>query len=195
MINSKKLFIAVLAGFCLPVFAEQEPVDAPEEQQHIESQTEPQTESQTELKTEPPSVASLAQSTQELNRDLLILEEELLFPTHTQVAVFVSMDVGHYFRLDSVKLKIDGKVVASYLYTEQQVQALYQGGVQRLYLGNLKSGEHEISAFFTGEGPNGRAYKRAATVTLDKGTDAKQLELKITDSRAKQQPEFDIREW
>ena len=141
------------------------------------------------------TVADLTQSVQELNRDLLILEEELLFPTHTQVAIFVSMDVGSYFRLDSLKLKIDDKLVASYLYTEQQVKALYQGGVQRLYLGNLKSGNHEISAFFTGEGPNGRAYKRGATVTLEKGDQAKQLELRITDSTAKQQPEFDIREW
>lgn len=141
------------------------------------------------------TVADLTQNVQELNRDLLILEEELLFPTHTQVAVFVSMDVGHYFRLDSLKLKIDDKLVASYLYTEQQVQALYQGGVQRLYLGNLKTGDHEISAFFTGEGPNGRAYKRGATITLEKGTEAAQLELSITDSASKQQPEFDIRQW
>lgn len=140
-------------------------------------------------------VANLKQSVQELNRDLLILEEELLFPSNTQVAVFVSMDVGTYFRLDSLKLKIDGDMVASYLYTQAQVDALYRGGVQRLYLGNLKSGDHEITAFFTGEGPNGRDYKRAATVTLNKGTQPKQLELRITDSTAKQQPEFEIREW
>ncbi|MCV6604349.1 MAG: AraC family transcriptional regulator [Porticoccaceae bacterium] len=173
----------MLTGVCLPVLADVVP-----EQEAITPPTE-------EAAAEPQSVADLTQSVQELNRDLLILEEELLFPTHTQVAVFVSMDVGHYFRLDSVKLKIDDDMVASYLYTDQQAQALYQGGVQRLYLGNIKSGDHEISAFFTGEGPNGRAYKRGATVTLNKGTDAKQLELKITDSSAKQQPEFEIREW
>ena len=32
-----------------------------------------------------------------LNRDLLVLEEELLFPASTQVALFVSMDVGKLF--------------------------------------------------------------------------------------------------
>ncbi|MGS2722958.1 AraC family transcriptional regulator [Porticoccus sp. GXU_MW_L64] len=177
----------LLAGLYLPALA-QEPLS--------EASAETSNETSAEAPaSEPETVADLTQSVQELNRDLLILEEELLFPTHTQVAVFVSMDVGHYFRLDSVKLKIDDDMVASYLYTDQQAEALYQGGVQRLYLGNIKSGDHEISAFFTGEGPNGRAYKRGATMTLNKGTEAKQLELKITDSSAKQQPEFEIREW
>ena len=42
-----------------------------------------------------------------LNRDLLVLEEELLFPAGTQVAVFVSMDVGKLFELESVQIKLD----------------------------------------------------------------------------------------
>ena len=35
-----------------------------------------------------------------LNRELFLLEEELLFPANTQIAVFVSMDVGEFFALD-----------------------------------------------------------------------------------------------
>ena len=38
-----------------------------------------------------------------------LLEEELLFPANSQVAFFLSMDVGEYFALDSVNIKIDGK--------------------------------------------------------------------------------------
>ena len=89
-----------------------------------------------------------------LNRDLLVLEEELLFPANTQVALFVSMDVGKLFELDSVQIKLDDKVVTNYLYTPLEVQALHRGGVQRVYLGNLKPGTHEIVAFFTGGGPH-----------------------------------------
>ena len=63
-----------------------------------------------------------------LKRDLFVLEEELLYPANTQVAVFVSMDVGELFDLDSLELKMDGKSVASYLYTEREVEALRQGG-------------------------------------------------------------------
>jgi hypothetical protein len=130
-----------------------------------------------------------------LNRDLLVLEEELLFPANTQVALFVSMDVGKLFELDSVQIKLDDKLVANYLYTPGEVKALHRGGVQRVYLGNLRAGEHELVATFTGGGPHFRDYKRGATVKFDKGTDAKYIELRIKDSAAKLQPEFDVRIW
>lgn len=131
----------------------------------------------------------------DLNRDLLILEEELLFPANTQVVVFVSLDVGEYFRLDAVKLEIDDELVASHLYTDSQQDALSRGGIQRLYIGNLKTGAHEITAFFTGMGPDDREYKRAASTTLEKGQDPQMLELRIQDSTANMQPEFDFKEW
>ena len=107
----------------------------------------------------------------------------------------MSMDVGKLFELDSVQLKLDDKVVASYLYTPLEVQALHRGGVQRVYLGNLRTGPHELVAFFTGKGPHDRDYKRGATVKFDKGTDAKYIELRIQDSLVKLQPEFDVKQW
>lgn len=130
-----------------------------------------------------------------LNRDLLVLEEELLFPANTQVAVFVSMDVGKLFGLDSVQVKLDDKVVANYLYTPAEVQALHRGGVQRIYLGNLRAGEHELVAFFTGGGPHGRDYKRGATLKFDKGAEPKYIELQIKDDAGKLQPEFAVKVW
>jgi len=130
-----------------------------------------------------------------LNRDLLVLEEELLFPAGTQLAVFLSMDVGKLFALDSVQLKLDDKVVANYLYTPREIEALHRGGVQRLYLGNLRAGEHSLVAFFTGKGPHERDYKRGATLKIDKGTDPKYIELQIKDSLGKLQPEFDVKVW
>ena len=130
-----------------------------------------------------------------LNRDLLVLEEELLFPANTQVALFVSMDVGKMFELDSVQIKLDDKVIAAYLYTPLEVAALHRGGVQRVWLGNLKTGEHELVAYFTGKGPHDRDYKRGATVKFEKGTEAKYIELRIKDSMGKLQPEFDVKLW
>ena len=130
-----------------------------------------------------------------LNRDLMVLEEELLFPASTQVALFVSMDVGKLFELDSVQIRLDDKLVANHLYTPLEVQALHRGGVQRVYLGNLKSGNHEIVAFFTGGGPHERDYKRGTTIKFDKGTGARYVELRIKDSLGKLQPEFDVKVW
>jgi hypothetical protein len=130
-----------------------------------------------------------------LNRDLLVLEEELLFPANTQVAVFVSMDVGKLFELGSVQVKLDDKVIANYLYTPAEVKALHRGGVQRMYLGNLKTGTHELVALFTGGGPHFRDYKRGANIKFDKTTEPKYIELRIKDSTGKLQPEFEVKVW
>ncbi len=131
----------------------------------------------------------------DLNRELFMLEEELLFPANTQVAVFVSMDVGEFFALDSVQLKVDGREVANYLYTEREAEALLKGGVHRVYLGNLKVGEHELVAVFTGQGPNTREYRRGASLQFTKAIGAKYLELKITDRQRRAQPEFEVKDW
>lgn len=139
-------------------------------------------------------VESLKESVLTLNRDLLILEEELLYPASSQVAVYVSMDLGAYFALDAIKLEIDNKLVASELYTDKQTKALFRGGVQRLYLGNLKAGEHEISAFFTGRGPQ-QDYKRGAKLVINKDQEPVVLELRIVDSSAQLQPVFEIKQW
>ncbi len=130
-----------------------------------------------------------------LNRDLLVLEEELLFPAGTQVALFVSMDVGKLFELESVQIKLDDKVIATHLYTPLEVQALHRGGVQRVFVGNLKAGKHQIAAFFTGRGPHERDYKRGTTLEFDKGTEPRYIELRIKDKLAKLQPEFEVKVW
>jgi hypothetical protein len=140
-------------------------------------------------------IQGLKKDVVDLNKDLFVLEEELLFPANTQVAVFLSMDVGDFFSLDSVQLKIDQKEVINYLYTPREVDALLKGGVQRLYVGNLKVGPHELVAFFNGKGPNDRAYKRGASLRFEKGVGAKYLELKIDDRQKKLQPEFEIKDW
>ena len=140
-------------------------------------------------------VQNLKNEVLELNRELFLLEEELLFPANTQVSVFVSMDIGEFFALDSVQLKLDGKAVSNYLYTEREVEAMYRGGVHRLYLGNLKAGSHQLVAIFTGTGPHGRNYRRGATLDFDKNIGTKFVELQISDRQIKQQPEFLVREW
>ena len=141
------------------------------------------------------SIQSLKEDVIALNRDLFILEEELLYPSNTQVAVFVSLDVGKFFSLDSVQLKVDDKVVTNYLYTEREVEALHRGGIQRLYMGNLKAGEHELVAIYTGKGPNGRDYRRGASHVVNKTLGAKFVEIKIVDNPSSEQPDFSIREW
>lgn len=136
-------------------------------------------------------IETLKQAMVNLNRDLFILEEDLLFPSSTQVAVYLAMDVGEYFALDAVELRINGELSTHYLYTDRQVNALFRGGVQRLYLGNVNQGEHELSAYFVGKGPHNREYKRAVSIRFSKDEDPVAIELMVKDSSSKQQPVFE----
>jgi hypothetical protein len=159
------------------------------------AQQSEEADSREEFRSIDQDVQALKKEVLDLNRDLFLLEEELLFPANSQVAFFVSLDVGEYFELDSINIKIDGKEVANYLYTVREADALIRGGVQRVHMANLKTGEHELVAIFTGKGPNVRDYRRGATLNFNKGIGAKYVELEITDRIRKQQPEFVIKEW
>lgn len=131
----------------------------------------------------------------QLNRELFILEEDLLFPASTQIALFVSVDTGTFFAIDSVEVKINDKEVAGFLYTERQRKALEQGGIQKLYLGNLKMGEHQLTAIFTGIDTEGRMVKRAAEYLFEKDDDSLMIELKVVDNTASNRSEVIVEEW
>lgn len=148
-----------------------------------------------ELRSLDSQIQSLKKEVLDLNRDLFILEEELLFPSNTQVSVFLSLDIGTLFQLDSVQLKLNNKVVANHLYTKREIEALKRGGVQRIFTGNLPSGKHEIVAFYTGIGPNKRTYKQGSTTIIEKTGSAQYIELKISDDITSQQPTFKVKVW
>jgi len=171
------------------------PIDADSVLAEAQSMEVDEAQARAEFRSLDGDVQSLKKEVLDLNRDLFLLEEELLFPANSQVAFFISMDVGEYFDLDAVNLKIDGKDVSNYLYTEREVGALHRGGVHRMHMENLKVGDHELVAVFTGKGPNVRDYRRGATMNFNKGIGAKYVELEITDRVSKQQPEFVIKEW
>lgn len=130
-----------------------------------------------------------------LNRDLFILEEDLLFPASTQIAVFVSVDVGRFLKLDSVELKIDDNNVSGFLYTDRQRKALEQGGIQRIYLGNLKMGPHLLTAIFTGNDAEGRTVQRAISHNFDKTDETIMIELKVEDSESSYRADIKVEQW
>ena len=195
----KYISLITVLLFCLtaPVSA-QEPVDEPlDETAEIVTDETTDAELLDEAALEKASldaeIEAFKKEMLSMNRDLFILEEDLLFPANTQFSVFLSMDAGALFSLDSVQLKIDDKSIANHLYTERELAALKRGGVQRLYIGNLPSGEHEIVAIFTGVGPSGRDYRRGESVVIETTTEPQFVEFKIADDTGKEQPQFDVR--
>ena len=142
--SNRSLLIAAFLALTVLMGASAQPTPAPASSSAPASTTAPAAAAPTPTGSLDDRIQDAKSAVIRLNRDLMVLEEELLFPANTQVAIFVSMDVGKMFLLDSVRVKLDGKDVAGYLYTPAEVQALHRGGVQRLYLGNLKSGTHEL---------------------------------------------------
>ncbi|WP_019601668.1 hypothetical protein [Teredinibacter turnerae] len=141
------------------------------------------------------SIQNLKAEVITLNKDLRQMEEKLLFPSNTRYTVFVSITTGQFFKLDSIKLKIDGKLVATHVYSDKQRTAMERGGIHRLYVTNMNEGKHEITAFFNGIGQDGRPYKRAANLDFEKSIGGEFLELAIVDDGSIQEPTFTLKRW
>jgi hypothetical protein len=129
-----------------------------------------------------------------LTSELSRLEEKLLFPSNSQVSLFVSMNKDDDFRLDSIQLKLDEKIVAQHLYTFRELEALQQGGVQRLYTGNIKTGDHALVVSYIGKAPAGGEYKRSASYTVVKEVGPKFVEIKIAGPDSVEQ-DIKFRDW
>lgn len=105
----------------------------------------------------------------ELNR----LEEKLLYPSNTQVSLFVALAQTQKFRLDAVEIQIDGKSVAHHIYTFKELEGLREGGMQRIYTGNIRTGEHELRVNVLGKLESGAEYRRSESFNLSKGVGPK----------------------
>lgn len=123
----------------------------------------------------------LKQMVMELNSDLAVLEEQLLYPVDAQFTVFMATEAAGAFRLSSVELKLDGKLLTSYLYSDAENEALRRGGVQRLYLGNLKSGKYDLQADVVGIGAAGKEFRQTRQVMFEKEARGRYLELRVRD--------------
>jgi hypothetical protein len=113
--------------------------------------------------------------------DLNQLEEQLLFPSNTQVSVFLSLSKQQSFRLDAVQLTIDGALATHHIYSFKELDALKSGGVQRLFTGNVASGEHQLEISIIGKLENGKDYKTSQQFTFSKGADPRLLGIALAD--------------
>ncbi len=131
-------------------------------------------------------IKGLDEQVQDIKKDVLAisteltqLEEKLLYPSNTQVSVFVSFDEGAKFRLDAVKIKIDGKDASSHIYTFKELEALQSGGVQRLYTGNIRAGEHTLDVSVTSKSSGSAATSQVASHKFTKSVEPKLIEIHL----------------
>jgi hypothetical protein len=141
-----------------------------------------QTSSQQEMRSLDDQVQEIKSDVLGIAKDLSLLEERLLYPSNTQLAVFVAMNAEDSFRLDAVRLEIDGELVAHYIYSFKELEALQSGGVQRVYTGNVVTGAHDLTVAVTGKLQNGKDFNSSETFYFDKGIDPQLLGLTLAAS-------------
>lgn len=132
---------------------------------------------------------SLDDQVQEIKSDVLgiaselnNLEERLLYPSNTQVAVFIAIARGETFRLDAVQIEIDGELAAHHIYSFNELEALQKGGVQRIYTGNVTTGEHQMSIAVIGKLKNGDDFTQSDTIAFTKKVEPRILGVTLAGS-------------
>ena len=131
----------------------------------------------------------LDEQVQEIKSDVLSiaaelsrLEEKLLYPSETQVAIFITLAKGDQMRLDAVRLQIDGHLVAHYIYSFKELEALRKGGVQRIYVGNVATGDHKLEVLVDGKLDGGADFNRTERFTFRKEVKPKLVGLTLAGS-------------
>ena len=171
--STEGLLFGILCSACVLGLARAQEQPASAEMRSLDEQVQ-------EIKTDVLGIAA----------DLTRLEEKLLYPSGTQVAIFVSIAEGEKFRLDSMQIDIDGALATHYLYGFKELDALQHGGVQRVYTGNIPTGSHEIAVSINGKTPGGDDFKSSETFSFDKGVEPKLLGIALNGPAA-----IELGEW
>jgi len=115
----------------------------------------------------------------DISKELSRLEEKLLYPSGTQIAIFIALAKGDQMRLDAVRLQVDGQLVAHHIYSFKELEALRKGGVQRVYIGNIPTGEHKLEVLVDGKLEGGADFNRTERFTFRKEVKPKMVELTL----------------
>ncbi len=128
------------------------------------------------------NIRSLDGQVQEIKSDVLsiaselnTLEERLLFPSHTQVSMFVSIAEKEDFRLDAVQVEINGELATHHIYSFNELEALQKGGVQRIYTGNIPTGDHQLNVTMMGKLKSGQDFTESDSFSFAKDVKPKAL--------------------
>ena len=182
-LNTRSVSIALL--LCLisvPGRAQQKTPQKDQQQQQKTPPKTPQKDQQQQMRGLDEEVQAIKTDVLRISQELRQLEEKLLYPSGTQVAVFVALAKGDTMRLDAVRLQIDGQLVAHYIYAAKELEALRKGGVQRLYVGNVSTGDHQLEVLVDGKLEGGADFNRTEHFTFRKEVKPKLVELTVAGS-------------
>lgn len=127
--------------------------------------------------------------------EIFELEQKVLHPVDTRLAVFLTLTNRDGLDLDSVELYVNGQPVASHLYTARETGSLQQGGIQQLFTGNLANGEHQLKAVITARAANDRFVRRESTHRFQKRPGALRLQMALEAKAPDYEPRVSFVEW
>jgi len=169
--------IGLLLTMSFPAFAGSSTAPVPEDKKTERKGTD--TPDQREMLGLDEQVQETKSDVLSIAAELSQLEEKLLYPSGTQVAIFVALGKGDQMRLDAVRLQIDGQLVAHYIYSFKELEALRKGGVQRIYVGNVATGDHQLNVLVDGKLKDGADFNRTEHFTFHKQVKPKMVEVTV----------------
>lgn len=140
-------------------------------------------------------IAEIKAEVASLSQTLFELEESVLHPSDTQVAVFLAMKDKEGLALDSVELYLNDSPVSSHLYSDRERESLRKGGVQRLYIGNLPHGSHQLKAVLTARSANERFIRREVNHEFRKRPGESRIQMTLDAAAPDYEPDVSFREW
>lgn len=142
-----------------------------------------------QAKAQSQKVKGLGEQVQNVKKDVLSiakeldqLEEQLLYPSHTQMSIFISLRNQSKLRLDSVDIELDGKEVAHHLYTANEIEAFNAGGVQKIFTGNVTLGMHDMKVTMRGQSASGDTVRIVKSFPVEKEIKAGIAELSLSEN-------------
>ena len=140
-------------------------------------------------------IAAIKSDLASLSQTLFELEESVLYPADTQVAVFLALKDKDGLALDSVELYLNGRPVSSHLYTDRERESLRKGGIQRLYIGNLPHGGHQLKVILTARSANERFIRREVRHQFRKRPGEARIQMTLDAAAPDYEPVVSFQEW
>lgn len=131
----------------------------------------------------------------ELNRDIRLLEEAVLYPAEQRLVVFVSLSDNTSSRLNRVSITRGGQLLAGHEYSAEEAAALQAGSVHRLYEGRLEPGSHYLDIVLDGVKADGEAFAAKTLAKISKRAAPRFLELQLVPGGDGQPPGIAVKAW
>lgn len=131
-------------------------------------------------------VQQLKEEVLRIDQELRRLEERLVYPSSSQMALFLSVEPAEDFNLDSIEVRLDDEPFTSHVYEFRELEALLDGGVQRLRVANVTAGAHRLEVTIDGVTAYDSDYSVSESFEFNKATGPRLIELRMVNTGSRQ---------